>query len=185
MTVLRQTAPCFRISETGEMMSSYTDSSELKGVGGWLGLFVVILAIISPVRIVIETYNILQTDPAIAPQLGIRWQIYKIFTWSLSLATIVAMLYFAYRLVRIHNRSTVPLVIKGLWFVAIVPIVLDFIVAAILWPDGIVEGLDATYFVPIFQSLVFSTIWSLYLAKSRRVANTYVDDHTDAARIFG
>ena len=167
------------------MMSDYTGQSELKGVGGWLGIFVVILSIISPIRIVIETYKILQIDPVGASQLGTKWQIYKISTWSLSLLTIAALLYFAYRLVRVHNRSTVPLVIKGLWAVAVIPVVLDFIVASILWPDNITEGYDAAYFIPIFQSLMFTTIWSLYLTKSRRVANTFVDDETDAHRIFG
>lgn len=166
-------------------MPDYTESTELKGVAGWLLLFVIILAVISPIRILIETGTILEIPSYVATQLGTRWKIYEAFTWVTSIVTIAAMFYFAYRLVKVQTRSTVRLVIRGIWVLAIAPLILDFIVAGILWPDNIAQGFDAAYFKAVFQSLFFATIWSLYLAKSRRVANTYVDGTSDAERIFG
>ena len=96
----------------------------------------------------------------------------------------MATLYLAYRLVWVQNRSTVRLVIRGLWVVSMGALALDFIVASALWPENITQ-LDPEYIKGIFQSLMFATVWSLYLTKSRRVANTYVDNETEAQQIFG
>lgn len=165
-------------------MADITQTPELKGVAGWLRFFVIILAVISPIRAVVQTATILQIDPAIEDQLGTKWTIYEGFTWSLTAATVAATFYFAYRLIWVQNRSTVRLVIRGLWAVTIGALALDFIVASALWPENITQ-IDAEYVKGVFQSLVFATIWSLYLTKSQRVANTYVDDESEAQRIFG
>ena len=157
---------------------------ELKGVAGWLGLFVIILSVISPLRSIIQTGLTLQIAPDIEAQLGTKWTIYAGFTWSLTAATAVATLYFAYRLIWVQIRSTVRLVIRGLWVVTAGALALDFIVASILWPENIAQ-LDPEYMKGIFQSLIFATVWSLYLMKSRRVANTYVADQSEAQQIFG
>ena len=166
-------------------MAEYQDQPELKGVGGWLLTFVIILSVLSPIRNILGTYNALAVSTEIETQLGTNWQIYNAFTWMLCIASVAAMLYFAYRLVWVQNRSTVRLVAWGLWVIVLGRSILDFIVTGVLWPESITEGYDATYLTPIAQSLIFATIWSLYLTKSRRVANTYVDDEDEAKRIFG
>ncbi|WP_439567976.1 DUF2569 family protein [Sphingopyxis sp.] len=165
-------------------MTDFTETPELKGVAGWLRLFVIILAVISPIRAILQTATLLQIDPAIEAQLGREWAIYEGFTWFLTAATVAATFYFAYRLIWVQNRSTVRLVIRGLWIVTVGALALDFIVAGALWPEDIAQ-INAEYVKGVFQSLVFATIWSLYLAKSRRVANTCVDDEHEAQRIFG
>lgn len=178
-------APSPVTSTKGERgLAETTETPELKGVAGWLRLFVIILAVISPIRAVVQTAGLLQIDPVIEDQLGSKWTIYEGFTWSLTAATIAATLYFAYRLIWVQNRSTVRLVVRGLWVVSIGALALDFIVASVLWPENI-NQIDAEYVKGVFQSLIFATIWSLYLTKSQRVANTYVDDESEAQRIFG
>ncbi|WP_411341534.1 DUF2569 family protein [Sphingopyxis sp. J-6] len=165
-------------------MADYSATPELKGVAGWLRLLVIILSVISPLRSIIQTGVALQIAPDIEAQLGTKWTIYEVFAWSLTAATAMATLYLAYRLVWVQNRSTVRLVIRGLWAVSMGALALDFIVASALWPENITQ-LDPEYIKGIFQSLIFATVWSLYLTKSRRVANTYVDDETEAQQIFG
>ena len=71
-------------------MADTTETPELKGVAGWLRLFVIILAVISPIRAVVQTAALLQIDPIVEDQLGSKWTIYEGFTWSLTAATIAA-----------------------------------------------------------------------------------------------
>ena len=166
-------------------MTDYSDQPELKGVGGWLLTFIVILSIISPIRIVIETANVLAIDAQTEAQLGSSWQTYSVFSWILAALTIAFAWFLAYRLARVHTRASIRLVVRGLWALAFGPLLLDLIVGWILWPDLIATGLDPAYLVGIFQAAIFATIWSLYLTKSKRVENTFVDNQTDAKQIFG
>ena len=169
----------------GNIVTDYSDQPELKGVGGWLLTFIVILSVISPIRILLETAKMLELDAQTEAQLGSSWQIYSLFSWVLAAATLALAWFLAYRLARVHTRASVRLVVRGLWVLAFGPLLLDLIVAWTLWPDVMATGLDATYFVGIFQAAVFATIWSLYLTKSKRVENTFVDDETEARKIFG
>jgi hypothetical protein len=166
-------------------MAEYSDQPELKGVGGWLLTFIIILSVISPIRILLETAKMLALDAQTEAQLGSSWQTYSLFSWALAAATIAWAWFLAYRLARVHTPASVRLVVRGLWVLAFGPILLDLIVAWLLWPDLIAAGLDGTYFIGFFQAAVFATIWSLYLTKSKRVENTFVDDESEARKIFG
>jgi hypothetical protein len=117
--VAKYYAPLQKDKGGGKDMANYSEMPEseipeLKGVAGWLRLFVIILSAISPLRSIIQTSATLQIAPDIKAQLGTKWTIYEAFTWSLTAATAVATLYFAYRLIWVQNRSTVRLVIRGL-----------------------------------------------------------------------
>lgn len=165
-------------------MADYLEAAELRGVGGWLRLFVIVLTVISPIRSVIQTASILRLAPEVEAQMGSEWMLYVGFTWLLVAVISAALYYFAYRLIWVQNRATVRIVIRGLWIVTVGGLALDFLVSGILWPEAFLQ-FESEYVVGVVQALVFPTIWSLYLIKSRRVANTYVDDESEAQQIFG
>lgn len=165
-------------------MANYLEAAELRGVGGWLRLFVIILTVISPIRMVIQTESMLRLAPAVEAQMGSEWALYVGFTWLLVTVMIAAFYYFAYRLIWVQNRATVRIVIRGLWIVTAGGLALDFLVSGILWPEALLQ-FESEYVVGVVQTLIFPTVWSLYLVKSQRVANTYVDDESDAQQIFG
>jgi hypothetical protein len=158
---------------------------ELKGVGGWLSLLVFILGIISPIRIVLTTGVSLNIPVDVEQSLGPNWAGYEIMCWVLAAIAASGAVYLAYRLKEVHSRSTVALVIKGLWILSFAPPLVDLLLSLVLFPHMSNALLDSTLAAELAKGLIFPTIWSLYLMKSVRVANTYVDDETDARRIFG
>ena len=158
---------------------------ELRGVGGWLALLIFILGIISPIRIVVETGVNLNVAAEVAQSLGPNWTPYKIISWIMSLAAGACSFYLAYRLKEVHRRSTVDLVIKGMWILAFVPQLLDLILGLILFPHLSDALLDGSMIGELLKSFVFPMVWSLYLLKSVRVANTYSVDGNAAQQIFG
>ncbi len=158
---------------------------ELRGVGGWLGFLVVILGVISPIRILIETGINLNVAAEVAQSLGSNWTIYKITAWLLSLTAAACSIYLAYRLNAVRRRSTVGLVIKGMWILAFVPQLLDLLLSLALFPHLSDALMDPSLIADLTKSLIFPTVWSLYLLKSVRVANTYSVDSSAAEEIFG
>ena len=166
-------------------MSDYTEERQLKGVGGWLGLLVVILGIISPIRLVLETAVNLDIESDVEQVLGPNWPIYQAITWVVAAITIAGALLLAYRLIYVQRHSTIGFVIKGLWILALTPLLLDVVISLIMFPQFSESLLAPSLVGDIAKSSIFATIWSLYLAKSRRVANTYIVDETEAKRIFG
>lgn len=166
-------------------MADDTDEPQLKGVGGWLGFLVVILGIISPIRLILETAINLDIDTDVEQMLGPNWPAYQIITWIIAAITVGGVLLLAYRLVYVRRHSTIGFVIKGLWVLALAPLLLDLVISSIMFPQLSDSLLVPSLLGDIAKSAIFATIWSLYLAKSRRVANTYVVDETEAKRIFG
>ncbi len=158
---------------------------ELRGVGGWLVLLIFILGIISPIRIVIETGVNLNVAADVAQSLGPNWAGYKVISWIMSLAAAACSVFLAYRLKEVHRRSTVGLVIKGMWILAFVPQLLDLMLGLILFPHLSDALLDGSMVGELMKSFIFPTVWSLYLLKSVRVANTYSVDGHAAQEIFG
>ncbi|PKQ01202.1 MAG: hypothetical protein CVT74_00335, partial [Alphaproteobacteria bacterium HGW-Alphaproteobacteria-13] len=159
--------------------------TELRGVGGWLGFLVVVLGLLSPGRMVVETVVNLQSVGDGSQTLGSNWPAYWVITCLIAVAAVSGSVFLAYRLVYVQRRSTVGLVIKGLWLLALVPLLLDLMISLLLFPHLAELLLAPSLIGDIMKPVISATIWSLYLVKSRRVANTYVVDETEAKHIFG
>ncbi|WP_137871256.1 DUF2569 family protein [Sphingopyxis sp. 2PD] len=165
-------------------MSDDKGQSKLQGVGGWLGFLVFILAILSPARMLFQTTANIRETAIMGQVLGPNTSTYIPFTWALVAASVIGSIFLAYRLLAIHRWSSVRIVVIGLWCLASIPTLIDAVVGSILFPEFggpiVSEALWAAA-----KSSISATIWTAYLLKSKRVANTYIKDQDETQRIFG
>jgi hypothetical protein len=161
------------------------DDRELTGVGGWLAFLVAVLGIIRPITAVISTYMNLYGDPNVALAYGTAWPTILLFEWLLNGAMIAACWYLAWRLLFRPVPRTVPITIAGLWIVSVAYQLIDL--TGVTWISGAPMVLLVPFMIrPLIQGIIFSTIWTLYLLKSERVANTYRrHDEAAVAQVFG
>jgi hypothetical protein len=146
---------------------------ELRGVKGWLAAFVVIIAAVSPGWAAIQIYNGLYTGnaallgdvPFIAALRTVGWS-------TVGFAALVGW-FVAYRLLAVHNWTSVRIAVVGVWLASVGTIVLQYV--------GITYyvGLPADAFLldagprDFIRPFIFGIVWTAYLLKSERVRNTY------------
>ncbi|UKK85434.1 DUF2569 domain-containing protein [Sphingopyxis sp. BSN-002] len=165
-------------------MTDFTEEPQLKGVGGWLGFFVFILGIVSPARMLFQaSANIAEVDAA-AHLLGPGTGTYVAISWALIIVSVAGSVFMAYRLLAVHRWSSVVIGVIGLWCLAILPTLVDLAVSAIMFPKFAGAAVPEAL-LSIGKSCISATVWTLYLAKSKRVANTYAKDISETQRIFG
>lgn len=165
-------------------MAEYLERRELRGVGGWLAFLVFILGIASPARILVQTSTNLEEVKAAANLLGPGTKTYVSISWAIAAAAAAGSIYLAYRLLSGERWSAVRVTIIGLWTLATVPILMDLVVSAILFPSITAHALGPAA-IDLAKSSISATIWTAYLLKSKRVANTYIRDSDETQRIFG
>lgn len=165
-------------------MSDDKDRSELQGVGGWLGFLVFVLGILSPARMLFQTIANIRETAIMGQVLGPNTSIYIQFTWALVAVSVAGSIFLAYRLLAVHRWSSVGIVIIGLWCLALLPTLIDAVTASILFPE-IVGTMVLEALWSAAKSSISATIWTAYLMKSKRVANTYIKDSDETQRIFG
>lgn len=154
-------------------------------MGGWLGFLVFMLTIISPIRILLTTAAGLNVESAVKSQIGPNWQIYEILSWVLAAATVSLTLLVAWRLVYVQRRSTVAITIGGLWAIAVLPTLIDVAFGLLLFPEAARAYFTQWLIWELLRSAISPALWSAYLLRSRRVANTYLKDVSETERIFG
>ncbi|MEA3014418.1 MAG: hypothetical protein QOD42_2963 [Sphingomonadales bacterium] len=149
------------------------DDGELRGVGGWLATFVVILAVISPLFSIFQVYQALYADPVVAAGYAEAWTTIQAFEWSLVAVCALAAWFAAYRLVSVHNWLSVKIAIFTIWAIAIGGTVAEL--AGVSWITGLSAGLILAEGGTglIVRPIIFCLIWTTYLLRSERVANTY------------
>jgi hypothetical protein len=160
---------------------SYSDH-ELRGIGGWLAFLVVILALLTPLRTIVETVQI-YSDPTMLEVFGDRWALVQGFEIALSAAGVAWAWYLAWRLNSVHTWKTIRIVIPGLWILSIGSISLELLVLSLV--GGLPIGLMLEPVAPeIARGAVFGGIWTAYLLKSVRVANTYGEPDAEVSEVF-
>lgn len=156
---------------------------ELRGVGGWLLTFVIIMAVISPAVSALMVYVELYTgDAALLSDMPEITQL-KLFTWTLFAVDAAIGWFAAYRLVVIHNWRSVQIAIACIWIGSVGLLIVGFVGVMQITGLPMGEVLAANGPRGIVQPLIFSLIWTSYLLKSVRVANTYRGDE-EQAEIF-
>jgi hypothetical protein len=77
----------------------------------------------------------------------------------------------------------VPITIAGLWLVTLAYQFIDVIGVSLIGgvPAGALLGYIA---VPLGQGTVFSLLWTTYLLRSKRVANTYRRHEAEVGEVF-
>jgi len=148
---------------------------ELKGVKGWLLVFVLIMAVISPGWGAIQAYSALHTGNAVFLAEEPLFVSLRNVTWGVVAFTFVIGWIVAWRLLAIHNWTSVRIAIAGIWLSSVGSVILAY--ALITWVLGLpADALAGEVGVPQFiRPFIFGLIWTSYLLKSERVANTYRD----------
>jgi amino acid transporter len=163
-------------SLTDDAPENFQQQALLKGVGGWLQFLIIALMVLGPLVTVAMTFVELSEAERLYPALqGIdAWSTAKIVTWLTVAAFCGCNMAAGYLLQTRHRRSTIPLVISLIWLAGPVMTIIGFmIVSTIVESDGSSAGeLGRSLGRPI----VFCTIWTIYLLRSKRVENTYVQD---------
>ena len=146
---------------------------ELQGVKGWLAVFVAIMAVISPAYSIYTVYSYLYNGPfAAAEGLPIVDQL-RTFEWSLvAVATLIGW-FVAYRLLAVHNWTSVQIAIAGIWIVSVGGMVAEFAGISMITGFGFGDILGGVGPGAIIRPFIFGLIWTAYLLKSQRVENTY------------
>ena len=163
-----------------------TRDPNLVGVGGWLLFFVIVLAVLSPLRLVVETAMLLAEEAELAAVFGESFDSVVRFEWALAALIIGVFWFLAWRLVKVHVWRSVQLTIAGIWLMGPVAGLAEvaLIAAMVEVPAG---DLSAGIGVALLQPTVFCIVWTAYLLKSERVANTYLKPgHVrDVGEVFG
>jgi len=159
-------------------------AATVKGVGGWLALFVVVMTLFTPVAMVVTTMKSLYEDPAVAAAFGGLWGIIQIYEWSLAAIVALGCWYIAWRLNYVQTWQTVRITIIGIWLVGVGSLLADFVGISLIGGFPIV-ALAEEAGVGLVRPFVFGAIWTTYFLQSKRVANTYRRDGADVARVFG
>jgi hypothetical protein len=148
------------------------DEDGPQGIRGWLLLFVVILAVISPVFQSITMYRTLYADPTLSQGFHDIWPALQAIEWSVFALAAASQWFIAYRLVMVRRWQSVRIAVAVLWSVGLGSTILEY--GAIAWLTGFSVGellIGAGY--EAIRPLIFCAIWTAYLLRSRRVANTY------------
>ncbi|MBA4763583.1 DUF2569 family protein [Sphingomonas sp.] len=127
--------------------------TQLRGIGGWLLFFLLTFAVFTPLRATIEMLGEIRgsTDPDLVTGLWIFLGVYLVFTWAVTAWFVL-----------VRKPSSVWLVIVVMW--------LEALGGATLL---ILEGAAGLAAMGAITAFVYPTIWTAYLLKSERVANTY------------
>jgi hypothetical protein len=154
------------------------------GVGGWLAFLVLVLAVFRPLAVLIALYANLYADPNVAAAYGPVWPAIQLFEWLINGAMIAGCWYLAWRLSRRQVWRTVPITIIGIWLVSPAYLLIDLVGISMI-SGASLTALSGYVARPLVQSVVFSILWTAYLLRSKRVANTYPRHETEIAEVFG
>lgn len=162
------------------------DARELRGIGGWLAFFIVVLTVFAPIRAVVNTATNLYGDPGIASAYADRWVLLQAIEWGIVAVAIGTYWYLGWRLYAVHVWQSVQLTIAGLWLVPLLMSLIEVIVvgvAAGIDVDGL-RDLVGSVLPELWRPALSAGVWTAYLLRSRRVANTYArhpdDDELNA-----
>jgi len=148
------------------------DTRALRGIGGWLAFFILTLTVFGPIGSVTQTMSDLYGNPAIADFYGANWGLLQAIELTVMAATIAASLFMGWRLYAVHNWQSVRIAIAGMWIAPLVGMLID--AAAVALVAGLPLGpLLSQLGGELFRPAVYAAIWTAYLLRSERVANTY------------
>ena len=162
------------------------DDRALVGVGGWLAFFVIILAVLTPLRVLATLGMDLYSDPSVAAFYADNWGAIQAFEWAMALVTIGCSWFLAWRLMKVETWQTVRLVIGGIWLLSVGATIVELLGVSLI--GGLpIDQMAAGLGFEMFRPIIFSALWTGYFLRSRRVANTYLrePEENDVAEIFG
>jgi Protein of unknown function (DUF2569) len=157
------------------------------GVGGWLAFFVLAMAAFTPLAMVVSTYAGLYGDPGVSLAYPDSWGTIQVFEWTLAAIVVAGCWFIAWRLNYVQVWQTVRITIAGMWILTVGSMLADLVGVALITGIPFAALIGASLGPEMARPLIFSTIWTAYFLRSKRVANTYPrdSDPNQVAEVFG
>lgn len=154
---------------------AYRDD-HISGMRGWLLLFFLTLAAFQPLFLIFRILVSLGEGADLFSQSG--WPLYVTALRILTATIVAASWLLAVRLWFFRNWRTIRIVIAGIWAINLGAGLFDLMATiAILGVEpGHALGSSLSGLV---RGTLYCTVWTAYLLRSRRVANTYRRDSDD------
>jgi hypothetical protein len=148
------------------------DDRHLAGIGGWLAFFLISIGILRPLSLVASVRGQLYADPRLAGFYGDQWWLVEGGEWLIVAASIGGLWFMAWRLTKVENWTSVRIAVAGLWLVDFGGRLLELLLVG---STGRVAAarLGEVIAPQLVGPLIIDTLWTAYLLRSRRVANSY------------
>jgi hypothetical protein len=160
---------------------AYRDD-EISGIGGWLLLFVLTLGVFTPFTIIYLLFATFSNGFAYDQMSAMPGlPAYRAGVAILRVASLSTCLFLTWRLCKVRTWQTIRLTIMLIWIMGLGVAVGELLLIALLIGDPF-AGVSIREFVPLARVAAYATIWTAYLLRSRRVANTY-PRHGDEDRL--
>jgi len=155
-----------------DVSNSGSFESDLSGVHGWLGFLAISLVALGPVVTLIMTgVQHIDAESLYPSLVGTSlWQKAVLLDWIIAAAYSAISIFAGFRLLKAFVPSTVPIVIGCLWLSGPGLGIAGLLLANNLSPTGATAS-DAG--ASVGRPLIYATVWTIYLLRSRRVKNTY------------
>ncbi len=146
----------------------------LNGVGGWLLLLIVMLALYLPLADFKNLYDDFIVSTQVLPLLESNpiWKTYRTAIWIVYGIKCFFCFTISYALWKIHRPLTIRLAIGVIWLVGPCALVINAVIATLLFHFDFLQTIKPFY-IGIATTAVQSAIWTAYLLRSIRVKNTY------------
>jgi hypothetical protein len=164
---------------------AYNDD-EISGVGGWLMFFVLTLGVFTPLAILYLLFGNLYSA-GLSARLGSipGWPAYRLAETIVCVLHIAACAFLTWRLCMVRNWNSVRLTIAGIWAMGLGITLIDLLLTVFLL-GGAFGAVFAAEMIAIGRGAIYATLWTAYLLRSERVANTYprYGDEDQLAAVF-
>jgi hypothetical protein len=140
------------------------------GVKGWLAVLVVVIGLLVPLGQLGSFLALLKAAPILEPHFASNWTTYFGLASTIMAARAIVCLFVANLLLNRRLVSTPKIAIIGIW-TALILLNLISLAVAVAFNPGPVSLSKAVG--SLFWLLVFCVIATIYLLRSKRVANTY------------
>ena len=148
----------------------------LHGIGGWLQFLIIALMVLSPLVAFGQTSGEINMQEESVANLADNplWQSIKVAIWTFTAIQCSLLFSAGFRLWKDHRWASVRYTIATLWIAGpLLSLIAVFVMAFIGKLDPFAGPQVAEAIGASMAGMVGATVWTLYLLRSRRVANTY------------
>ena len=152
------------------------DRRSLTGIGGWLAFFIITLGLSALASLLLAAMAAVALFGGATAPLG--GSAYAVVLLLLALVRTGGYAFLVWLMNWRQVDTTPRRVIIGLWVLALGLACID-VTAALLLTEVDARSLGYALGVDLVRPLIYAAVWTAYLLRSERVANTYTADDPD------